>query len=101
MGKVNKDFVFVLYSKRRGSNDLTVIKLDNGNSLTDESVISECMNNFFTSVVARENLESIPAFGQVITDVSLSSLHCSTDEVAKLLKELNPRKSLTLMASIH
>ena len=36
-------------SKRGGSNDLTVIKLGNGNTLTDESGISECMNKFFAS----------------------------------------------------
>ena len=37
-------------SKRKGSNDLTVIKMDNGSTLTDEREISECMNEFFASV---------------------------------------------------
>ena len=46
-------------SKRRGLNDLTVIKLDNGNTLTDESDISECMNKIFASVFTRGNTENI------------------------------------------
>ena len=37
-------------SKRKRSNDLTVIKMDNGSTLTDEREISECMNEFFASV---------------------------------------------------
>ena len=80
-------------SKCKGSNDLTVIKMDNGSTLTDEREISECMNEFFASVFTRENLENIPSFEQIITDDSLSSLQCSVDEVTKLLKELKPRKS--------
>ena len=78
-------------SKRKGSNDLTVIKMDNGSTLTDEREISECMNEFFASVFTRENLENIPSFEQIITDDSLSFLQCSVDEVTKLLKELKPR----------
>ena len=80
-------------SKRKGSNDLTVIKMDNGSTLTDEREISECMNEFFASVFTRENLENIPSFEQIITDDSLSFLQCSVVEVTKLLKELKPRKS--------
>ena len=75
-------------SKRKGSNDLTVIKMDNGSTLTDEREISECMNEFFASVFTRESLENIPSFEQIITDDSLSFLQCSVDEVTKLLKEL-------------
>ena len=73
-------------SKRGGSNDF-MIKLDNGN------IISECMNKIFASVFTRENTENIPTFAQVIAVDSLSFLHCTTNEVAQLLKELNPRKS--------
>ena len=80
-------------SKRKGSNDLAVFKLDNGSTLTDEREISECMNEFFASVFTRENLENIPSFEQIITDDSLSFLQCSVVEVTKLLKELKPRKS--------
>ena len=57
-----------------GSNDLTVIKMDNGSTLTDEREISECMNEFFASVFTRENLENIPSFEQIITNDSLSFL---------------------------
>ena len=80
-------------SKRKGSNDLTVIKLDNGSILTDECNISERLNKFFASVFTRENLENIPSFEQIIVDDSISFLQCSVDLVTKLLKELKPRKN--------
>lgn len=91
--KDHKLFWNYVNSKHKGSNDLTVIKLDDESTLTDEGDISECMNKFFASVFTRENLENIPSFAQTITDDSLSSLYCSVDEVAKLLKELKPHKS--------
>lgn len=88
-----KLFWYYVNLKRKGSNDLTVIKMDNGSTLTDEREISECMNEFFASVFTRENLENISSFEQIITDDSLSFLQCSVDEVTKLLKELKPCKS--------
>ena len=81
--KEYKHFDNFVNSKRGGSNDLTVIKLGNGNTLTDESDISECMSKFFATVFTRENTEKIPTFAQVIADDSLSFLHCATNEVAQ------------------
>ena len=74
-------------SKRKGSNDLTFDKLDNGSKLTDECDISEHMNTFLHRFLHEK------IFEQIIVDDSLSFLQCSVDEVTKLLKELKPRKS--------
>ena len=80
-------------SRRKGSNDLIVIKLDNGDTLTNEADIVEYMNEYFASVFTTENLESFPSFDSVIEDVELSFLQCSADDVRKILMKLKPRKS--------
>lgn len=41
-----------------GSNDLIVIKLDNGTTLTNAGDISEYMNEHFASVFTTENFEN-------------------------------------------
>ena len=46
----HKFFWNYVQSRRKGSNDLIVIKLDNGNVLTNEGDIAECMNEYFASV---------------------------------------------------
>ena len=42
-------------SRRKGSNDLLVIKMDNGNVLTNEVDIAERMNEYFASAYTAEN----------------------------------------------
>ena len=78
---------------RKGSNDLIVIKLDNGNVLANERDISEIMNEYFASVFTTENFDNFPSFDQVIKDKDLSLLHCSPKDVSKILSELKPRNS--------
>ena len=82
-----------MQSKRKGSNDLIVIKLDNGNVLTNKDDIAECMNEYFASVFTAENFVSFPSFDQVIKDKDLSVLHCSPKDASKILSELKPRNS--------
>ena len=50
----HKPFWNYVQSRRKGSNDLIIIKLDNGNVLTNESDISESMNEYSASVFTRE-----------------------------------------------
>ncbi|XP_022777603.1 uncharacterized protein LOC111319037 [Stylophora pistillata] len=80
-------------SRRKGSYDLIAIKLDNGNLLTNEGDIAESMNENFSYAFTAENLENFPSFDQVIKDKDLSLLHCSPNDVSKILSELKPRKS--------
>ena len=82
-----------MQSKRKGSNDLIVIKLDNGNVLTNKDDIAECMNEYFVSVFTAENFVNFPSFDQVIKDKDFSLLHCSPKDVSKILNELKQRKS--------
>lgn len=80
-------------SRCKGSSDLIVIKLDNGNVQTNEGDIDESMNKYFASVFTAENLENFPSFDQVIKGKDLSLLHCSPNDVSKILSGLKPRKS--------
>ena len=73
----HKLFWNYVQSRRKGSNDLIVIKLDNGNVLTNKGDIAECMNEYFASVFTAENFVNFPSFDQVIRDKNLSLLHCS------------------------
>ena len=89
----HKLFWNYVQSRRKGSNDLIVIKLDNGNVLTNESDISESMNEYFASVFTTENFDNFPSLDQVIKDKDLSLLHCSPKDVSKIPSELKPHKS--------
>ena len=89
----HKLFWNYVQSRRKGSNDLIVIKLDNSNVLTNQSDISESMNEYFASVFTRENFDNFPSFDQVMKDKDLSLLHCSPEDVSKIPSELKPRKS--------
>ena len=86
----HKFFWNYVQSRRKGSNDLIVIKMDNGNVLTNEGDIAERVNEYFPSVFIAENF---PSFDQVIKDRDLSFIHCSPKDVSKILSELKPRKS--------
>ena len=61
----HKLFWNYVQSRRKGSNDLIFIKMDNGNVLTNEGDIAECMNEYFASVFTAD---SFPSFDQVIKD---------------------------------
>ena len=82
-----------MQSRRKGSNDLIVIKMDNGNVLTNEGDIAKCMNEYFASVFTAEDFDNFPSFDQVIKDKDLSFIHCSPKDVSKIRSELKPRKS--------
>ena len=62
------------------------MKLDNGNMLSNESGIAECMNEYFASAFTSENSENFPSLDQVIKDLGLSLLHCSPKDVNKILR---------------
>ena len=73
------------YYSTEGSNDLIVIKLDDDNVLNNDGDIAECMNEYFASVFTAENLVNFPSFDQVIKGKDLSLLHCSPEDVSKIL----------------
>lgn len=89
----DKFFWNYVQPRRKGSNDLIVIKMDNGNVLTNEGDIAERMNEYFASVVTVKNFDNFPSFDQVIKDKDLSLIHCSPKDVSKILSELKSRKS--------
>lgn len=75
--------------------------MDNGNVLTNEGDIAECMNEYFAPVFTAENFSNFPSFDQVIKDKDLSFIHCSPKYVSKILSELKPRKSARTVYTSH
>ena len=77
-------------SKRKGTNDLVLLKED-GKEITDDEGIAQEMNLYFSSVFTQEQ-SNLPEFGSIIND-RLSGIFCTTSEVEKYLKALNAHKS--------
>ena len=77
-------------SKRKGANDLVLLKQD-GKEITDDGSIAQEMNLYFSSVFTQEQ-SNLPEFGNIIND-RLSSILFTTNEVEKYLKTLNAHKS--------
>ena len=57
----HSSFFNYMQSRRKGSNDLIVIKMDNGNVLTNERDIAEQTNECFASVFTAENFDNFPS----------------------------------------
>ena len=72
----HKLFWNYLQSRREGSYDLIVIKLDYDNVQTKEGGFAAFMNQYLSSVFTAENFDNFPSFDQVIKDKVLSLLHC-------------------------
>ena len=85
-----KPFWNYVKSKRKGTNDLALLKED-GKEITDDESIAQEMNLYFSSVFTQEQ-SNLPEFGNIIND-RLSSILCTTSEVEKYLKTLNAHKS--------
>ena len=77
---------------RKGTNELTALKVDDV-TLTDDLEIAESMNSYFSTVFTSEDYGNFPAYSNVV-DSKLSTILCNTNEVSRLLRNLNPHKSL-------
>ena len=85
-----KPFWNYIKSKRKGTNDLVLLKED-GKEITDDESIAQEMKLYFSSVFTQEQ-SNLPEFGNIIND-RLSSILCTTSEVEKYVKTLNAHKS--------
>ena len=86
-----KPFWSFVSSVRKGSNELTALKVDDV-TLTDDLEIAESMNSYFLSVFTSEDYVNFPVYSDVV-DSKLSTIFCNTNEVSRLLRNLNPHKS--------
>ena len=82
----SKPFWQYVNSKRKGTNDLVLLKLGE-NEITDDMDIAESMNTYFSSVFTEENLQDFPTMDRVVHD-ELSNVDCTDDEIESYLKNL-------------
>ena len=76
---------------RKGSNELTTLKVDDV-TLTDDLEIAESMNSYFSTVFTSEDYGNFPEYSNVV-DSKLSTIFCNTNEVSRPLRNLNTHKS--------
>ena len=58
----SKIFWNYVRSKRKSTNDLVALKLENGHVITNDDEITDSTNKYFASVFTSENLNNIPSF---------------------------------------
>ena len=78
-------------SKRRGTNNLVSLKIDNA-VVTDDLCIAQCMNAYFSSVFTVEDYGNFLTPDYVVVK-RLENINCSVNEVRRLLLKLKPNKS--------
>lgn len=86
-----KPFWKYVNSKRKGTNNLVLLKVEN-QEITDDLGIAESMNTYFSSVFTEEVFEYFPSVNRVVED-ELCDIVCTTEEVEKYLKNLDVNKS--------
>jgi hypothetical protein len=86
-----KPFWRYVNSKRKGTNNLILLKTQDG-EITNDSEIAESMNNYFSSVFTEETPENFPSMIQRTKD-SVTNIECTVAEVYRHLKQLNVNKS--------
>lgn len=86
-----KPFWNFVKSKRRGTNNLVSLKIDNA-VVTDDLCIAQCMNSYFSSVFTVEDYGNFPTPDYVVVK-KLDNINCSANEVRRLLLKLKPNKS--------
>ena len=87
----SKPFWNYIKSKRKGTNDLVLLK-DGESETTGDQNIAQQMNAYFSSVFTKEQRDYLPLLNTVVND-QLCSIQCTVTEVEKYLKALNVHKS--------
>ena len=86
-----KPFWNFIKSKRRGTNNLVSLKIDNA-VVTDDLCIAQCMDFYFSSVFTVEDYGNFPTPYYVVVK-KLENINYSVNEVRRLLLKLKPNKS--------
>ena len=87
-----KPFWNFVKSKRRGTNDLVSLKVDDP-VLTDDLSIARSMKSYFSSVFTNEDYENFPVFDRVVDRKLENIADCSVNEVKCIMQKLTPNKS--------
>ena len=88
----SKQFWKYINARRKGTNDLVLLKTQDG-EITEDFEIAEYMNNYnFSSTFTDEKFENFPTFNKM-TSENLTKVECSIDEVECYLNKLDTNKS--------
>ena len=79
-----KPFWSFVSSVRKGSNELTALKVDDV-TLTDDLDIAGSMNSYFSTVFTSEDYGNFPEYSNLV-DSKLSTILCTTNKVSRLLR---------------
>ena len=86
-----KPFWNFVKSKRRGTNDLVSLNV-NESVLTDDLSIAQSMNSYFSSVFTAEDYANFPTLNRHV-ERKLEHINCSVNEVTSHLQKLKANKS--------
>ena len=81
-----KPFWSYIKSKRKGTNELVLLKERNQEATCDHDIAQQ-MNEYFSSVFTQER-NTLPEFDYVVSE-KLGNVSCSANEVESHLKALN------------
>jgi hypothetical protein len=90
-GNNPKAFWKYVNSKRKGTNDLILLKVGD-KEVTDDMKIAERMNTYFSTVFTKETFDIFPTMSRVMEE-KLCDIQCSVDEVEQYLNNINVSKS--------
>lgn len=76
---------------RKGSKERRALKVDDV-TLTDDLEIAESMNSYLSTAFTLEDHGNFPVCSDVV-DSKLSTILCNTNEVSRVLRNLNPHWS--------
>ena len=86
-----KPFWKYVNSKRKGTNNLVLLKVGN-EEITNDLDIAESMNAYFSSVFTEEVTEDFPTVNRMVDD-ELCDIQCTTEEVESYLRNTDANKS--------
>lgn len=89
-----KVFYRFVNAKTKTRNGISNLRKEDGTEITDDIEKVEVFNSFFNSVYTKENLQNIPNVRIEKKAKELSSIKIDITEVFKLLRNLQPDKSL-------
>ncbi|XP_052806388.1 uncharacterized protein LOC128235622 [Mya arenaria] len=89
-----KQFWRYVKSKTKSRSNISNLKRENGEFVRNDKEKVDLLNEFFTTVFTKENIDTIPDIEDKDVNSELSSLTVSEEEVLKLLKDIDPSKSM-------
>ena len=90
----SKKFWKYVRSKVKSHSSVTNLKKDDSSMTNTDQDKAEVLNDFFASVFTRENQDEIPTIDDKQFDKPLDNITISAELVEKVLKGLNPGKSM-------